>query len=294
MALINNIAGVNMGAVPSAQPAPPPNALYNGIVQGVGAAAAGTPLGAAIAVYSALKQAVNLLPPGDVKRAITDFFKGGILLFVINLAKGRAFTSGEYRLGERYLDQVVSAAGPDTVKSYREVDDKIVPEAILFFTVVFGVRITTDDDLWALDEGATAYRQRPGLDYKGMGDISDAALQRAVFLKQNFFPSSTYNLSTWDLSKFAEYPLVSPIPDPYAFGKLYTGPLPGGGQATDGVILVNVDTPLSEIQTGIPGADGAQGSDNTLLWIGGGLLAVAGYMYYKKQKRKPKSVYGYR
>jgi len=292
MALVNNIAGVNVGALPTTPPPQPANALFNGIVQGVGAVGAGTPLGAAVAVWAALQKTVNLLPPGDLKRAATDFFKGGILLMVINLAKGRAFTSGEYRLGERYLDQVVSAAGPDTVKSYREVDDKIVPEAILFFTIVFGVRITTDDDLWALDEGAASYRQRPGLDYKGMGDISDAALARAVYLKQTFFPSSTYNLLTWDLEKFAEYPLVSPIPDPYAFGKLYSGPLPGGGTATDGVILVDMDTPLSEIQTGVPGAgeNGAGGQDNTILWIGGGLLAVAAYLHYKKTRKK--SVYG--
>jgi LPXTG-motif cell wall-anchored protein len=65
----------------------------------------------------------------------------------------------------------------------------------------------------------------------------------------------------------------------------------GGGEATDGVILVSIDTPLSEVQTGLPGAQDATGNDSTLLWIAGGLLAVGGYLYYKKQQNK-KSIYG--
>jgi hypothetical protein len=256
--------------------------VFSQICQLVGAAAASTPEGAAAA---AIQQGINLLPPGELKKVLkilssaAAFVKAAKQLFT-----GKMFTTGQYRLAERYADQVLSTSGPDTIKSYRDVPDDLVPEASLFFTVVFGVRITTDEDLWALDTGATAYLARPGYDFRGMGDAPDAAIQRAVFLKQTYFPASTYNTSTWDLDKFSEFPLAAPIPDPTTYGKLYTGPLPGGGQCTDGVILVDAGTPLSQVQTGT-GAQGT-GSDNTLLWIGGGLLALAGYLHYAGKKRK--------
>lgn len=297
MAIIQNIAGVNVGALPSGSGQAQAGggdfkALFSGICQLVGAAAASTPEGAAIA---AIKQGINLLPPGGVKKALLLLSSASAFVKMAKqLIQGRPYRTGQYRLAERYIDQVLCSGGsPDSIKSYRDVPDDYVPEAILFFTVVFGVRITTDEDLWALDEGAAAYIMRPGEDYRGMGDSPDAAIQRAVFLKQTFFPSSTYNVSCWDLEHFAEYPLVAPVPDPYEYGKKYTGPLPGGGQAKDGVILVNADTPLSGVQTGQPGANGdGSGNNNSLLWLGGILLAAGAYLYYNNQKTRKKTVYG--
>lgn len=287
MALVRNIAGIQIGALPAGQSPVSTNetvkGLFTGIVKLVGPAAAATPLGAAFAVAAAVEAGIDLLPPGGLKRFLKELTGlAGFIKMAIRLIKGRTYTTGQYRLAERYIDQVISSAGPDTVKSYRDVPDNVVPEAILFFTVVFGVRITTDEDLWALDNGAGAYMARPGVDNKGMADIPDAALQRAVFLKQNFYSAATYNTLTWDLDHFSEYPLIAPIPHPYEFGQFYTGPLPGGGQATEGVILVDEKTAIAFVA---PKPATTAGKDNSALWIAGGILAAVGYWYYQKQKR---------
>lgn len=293
MALVRNIAGIEpqpggLGATTASQDEV--KALFSGICQVVGGAVAATPTGAAI---MAIRQGIDLLPPGKIKDVIKMLSSAAAFVqFAKKLIEGRPYTTGQYRLAERYLDQVLASNGPDSIKSYRDVPDDYVPEAILFFTVVFGVRITTDEDLWALDSGATAYLARPGIDYRGNQDATSAAIQRAVYLKQTYFPSSTYNVAVWDLNKFAEYPLASPIPDPYTFGKLYSGPLPGGGTATDGLILVNADTPLSGVQTGTGQTEGGQqGANTALLWIGGALAALG--LYYYSKKKKPKlTIYG--
>jgi LPXTG-motif cell wall-anchored protein len=285
MALIRNIAG--LGAVPaSGGAASAAKGLYSGILTVVGQAAAATPEGA---IIEAVKQGINLLPPGGLKTWLTRLSDPqAFAAWIVQMIKGRTYTTGQYKLAERYIDQVLSPNGPNTIKSNADVQDTYVPQAILFFTVVFGVRITTDEDLWALDSGATAYLARPGLDYKGMADASSAALQRAVFLKQSFYPASTYNVSTWDLDHFSDYPLVSPIPDPYTFGKLYTGPLPGGGNATDGKILVNASTPLSSVAPATGAPD--EKNNNSLLIIGGLLLAAGAWFYYGNKPKK--RVYG--
>jgi LPXTG-motif cell wall-anchored protein len=295
MALVQNIAGVSqsdsVGLVTSTGQVTGNAGLYSQIINiGEATAAKFVPeVAAAMAIQAAVQAGINLLPPGGLKKWLTTITNPAAFAeAIITLIKGRTYTTGQYRLAERYIDQVLSPGGnPNSILSYRDVPDNVVPAAIVFFTVVFGVRVTTDEDLWALDSGSTAYRARPGLDSKGMADIPEAALSRAVFLKQTYYPASTYNTSTWDLDHFSQYPLVAPIPDPYEFGKLYTGPLPGGGNATDGQIIVNVDTPLSSVA---PAPTTAK-KDNSLLILGG-LLAAGAWLYYRNKKTK-KRAYAY-
>jgi len=289
MALLRNIAGFEMyegqtvrgtSSVPAPVPTTtaPPTALFNNILNIVGqGAATANPAGA---IVLAVQQGVNLLPPGKLKNAITDYLKPfSLLKKFIQVFTGKKYTTGEYRLGERYLDQVVHAQGPDTIKSYRDVPDSVVPEAQILFTILFGVRITNDEDLTALSSGVTAYYQRPD-----KTDIPNDAVQRAVLLAQRYYPASSFNLAEWDLSHFSEYPLTAPIPDPYTVGKLYSGPLPGGGTATNGVININAETPLSSLQQSAPGQPGAAGKSNMILWLGLGLLLYGSYKYAKKEK----------
>lgn len=287
MALVQNIAGPQIGAtLPT--PYSEAQSLYAGILKVLGPAAMATPEGA---IIMAIQQGINLLPPGGLKKwlgIVTNPF--AFMQAIKTLITGRTYTTGQYRLAERYIDQVLSPNGPNSITSYRDVTDDMVPAAVTFFTVVFGVRITTDEDLWALNDGAAAYRARPGVDYKGMGDITDAALQRAVYLTQTFYPSSTFNVSTWDLDHFSAYPLASPIPDPWVFGKLYSGPLPGGGNAVNGVIEVKDTMSTAAPTPGATEGDGSTGKDNTLLWIGGALLAAG--LYFGTRKKRKKSIYG--
>lgn len=173
----------------------------------------------------------SLLPAGNLKRVLMS--SGGslwdALKIIPELLKGRKYTSGDYVLGERLSDQIL--CNKDIGR--KDVSDEMVTVAHKLFNILFGVRIANTDDLDALDAGVTAYKARP----VSQG-ISDDAINRAVFLKQNYYPISTYNKSCWDLSYFEKYPLVGPIPD-YEIGKLYTGDLPGGSKAVNGLIPID-------------------------------------------------------
>jgi hypothetical protein len=98
-----------------------------------------------------------------------------------------------------------------------------------FFTVLFGVRITTGEDLDALDYGAEAYYKRPD-----KADVKRSAVDRAVFLKQNYYPISSYNNTLWDISKADATAYTEPIPAPTEVNQLYNGDF-GGLNIVQGV-----------------------------------------------------------
>lgn len=98
--------------------------------------------------------------------------------------------------------------------------NELIHPARLLFTILFGVRITNSDFLDALDLGVDQYYAAAG---ERGSDIPRIAVQRAVALKQKYFPSSTYNTRLWDLNIFQRFPLVAFVPDPEQVGKLYTG-----------------------------------------------------------------------
>jgi hypothetical protein len=200
-----------------------------------------------LAVTKAVYQIINLLPDGDLKTWLlkdpVDFWKSVIALF-----RGKKYQTGQYILGERLIDQV---QGGNVGR--RDVPDDVVPVARMLFTILFGVRINNSEDLDSLDYGIDAYYQRPNKE-----DIPREAVERAVFLKQNFYPIRTYNVQKWDLSHFEQFPLVAPIPEMNAHateeglnvGKLYTGTVPGGAWAVDGVIPVDAQTILKQLPAG--------------------------------------------
>lgn len=197
------------------------------------ALAQSTPLTAAI------YQGLSLLPEGDIKSWLT----ANPLQFwnkILQLFKGRKYTTGDYVLGERFIDNVLCQGDVGR----RQVPDDIVPKAWLMFTILFGVRIRVSDDLDALEKGVDAYLTRA----PHTKDMPRDAVERAVFLKQTYYNASTYNRQCWDLKWFEKYPLVAPIPDPYTPGKeLYTGELPGGAYAVNGVIPVEAQTILKQV-----------------------------------------------
>lgn len=235
-------------------------------------------------VVLAVKEGIKLLPEGDLKKWVSANPKQFWTL-VKEAFTGRTYTKNEYRIGERYLDNVVESTPVDSITNTGQVPDDIVPIAKAFMTIAFGVRITTTDDLDALQRGVDAYYTRPE-----KSDIPRKAVERAVMLKQSFFPDSTYNSQKWDLSKFEKYPLVAPIPG-LAFNTLYTGDIPGVGKklakATNGVIegdaaLKQVIEQLDLNPDGTPKTK-TSGIGQLLTW---GLLLGLGYALFKK---KPKN-----
>lgn len=189
---------------------------------------------------AALYQALNVLPEGDLKSWLTanpvQFWKK-----VVALITGRKYTKGDYTLAERLNDQVY--ANPDIGQT--QATDEMVDIAHRVMNQLFGVRLATDEDLNALDSGVTAYKSRAASQ-----GISQDAIERAVFLKQHFFPIATYNRQPWDLRYFELYPLVDRIPD-YELNKWYTGPVIGGANAVDGLIPLSAQNVIRQI----PGGD---------------------------------------
>lgn len=169
------------------------------------------------------------------------------------ISDARRWTISEQTLGERFIDQIPGVHralfeaglldyGGGQPGQANFVDrhfgegtgnyGTIITMAQQVFTLLFGVRITNDEDLDALDDGPDQYYMRPD-----KTDIPLAAVQRASFLKKTYFPISTYNTVSWDLSKFATMPYVAPIPGIQP-GTLFNGDIPGGGKIIDGVITV--------------------------------------------------------
>jgi hypothetical protein len=287
MALVKNIAGFDEGhhsQIGVSFPTTPMKGpgLFSSIVKIAGGAASFVP--GVQAVLICAKFAISLLPPGGLK----DWLQGGVVHFFTKLYTvffGRKFTTGNYTLAERYVDQVLSPSGPDTLKTNWNVTNEQVVDASMFFTIVFGVRITDSADLDALDAGMSAYYARPD-----KADVPANAVERAVYLKQQFYPISTYNSVTWDLNYFSEYPLVAPIPDPWNVGKLYNGPLPGGGVATDGIILIDEQTGLyTDLTAGetkgeaAPGTVGPAKKNEVLIF--GGVMALLYFLFESKHQK---------
>lgn len=236
-------------------------------------------------VVLAVKEGIKLMPEGELKSWVSknpaQFWKSIAQLFT-----GRKYTSKQYTLGERYLDQLVQDNNDaNFAKSQTQVPDDIVPIAQQAFTMLFGVRVTTQDDLDALQSGKAAYKARPD-----KTDMSDAAIDRAVYLKRTFFPDSLYNTQKWDLRQFEKVPLVAPIPgiDP---GTLYNGELPGGAIAKngiidgDGVLKQVLDSIVVDPNTGVPTIPGTATPSKinwgkVLIW---GLVAYGGYQFFKSK-----------
>jgi hypothetical protein len=195
----------------------------------------------ALPIAKAVYTVLSILPEGDLKSWLTanpiQFWKK-----IIELFKGRKYTSGDYILAERYNDQVLCNGNIDR----RQATDEMVPVAQTFFTIVFGVRIATEEDLDSLDYGVNAYKSR----HTAKG-VPDNAIQRAVYLKQNFYSHQLNNIACWDLSYFEQFPLVAPIPG-LSPGTLYTGPLPGGAQAVNGIIPIDAQTVLKQLPPETP------------------------------------------
>lgn len=182
---------------------------------------------------AAFYQVFQLLPEGKLKDTLLEApIMSWVRLF--RAVFGRKYTSGDYILGQVLNENVYGQkhVGRDYITN------DMVEIAHNLFNQLFGVRIATYDDLKALDEGSAAYKTR-----EASHGISDAAIDRAVFLKQNFFYPG---IIKWDLNKFEQYPLVAPIPA-YEPGQWYTGEVIGGAKAVNGLIPVDAVSALRQI-----------------------------------------------
>lgn len=191
----------------------------------------------ALPIAQAIYQVLSILPEGELKSWLTanpvQFWTK-----IFALIKGRTYTSGAYTLAERMHDQIY--CGGDI--GQKQASDEMVTMAYTIFNQLFGVRIDTSADLDSLDYGVLAYKARPVS--QGIGTD---AIERAVYLKQHYYPIATYNRKCWDLRYFEVFPLVARIPD-HELGKWYSGPVLGGAMAVDGLIPVSANSILKQFE----------------------------------------------
>lgn len=168
------------------------------------------------ATLAAAGSLAGFLPEGGLKNFLTSFFQNPTQA-LINLIKGRTYTSGEYALGEIYMRNIL---GMMEIQSRQQVPDAYAVQARQFFTVALGVHIGSGDHLNELVKSVDAY-------YSWMPSNVDSATPRPALerahkiLKQlNYGPS--VRDSRWPLPTFGALPYVYPIPDLTA-GSLYTG-----------------------------------------------------------------------
>jgi hypothetical protein len=232
------------------------------------------------AVVTSVNSAIDSLPDGGLKDWLKGFFSDPVGSLK-TLIFGRTYTSGDYRLGETYLRNIL---GDATIQRRGQVPDGAVPQAWEFFTVALGVRILSYDHLEALSRGAQAYFD--WMNPQGLAnDISTAQAERAhLILKGYGFPenqSDGRRNSVWPLSGFTSKPYILPLPSPL-LGAKFTGVNPVDG------LTYNNGYPVADpfgTGDGSPIQSGLGGNAMQLLLLGG--LAVGALYYFNKKKKSP-------
>jgi hypothetical protein len=217
---------------------------------------------------TAINQGLSTLPDGDVK----DFLQGLLSnpqQAIMQLIKGRTYTSGDYKLAEYYMRNIL---GMSNVQRWEQVPDGYVPQGWAFFTTALGIRIRTSDDLDMIagyadtpQQRAANYFTREPLETQ---DISHAAAERAAYLVgepgfNGLFSIYKNRDTKWPLSIFKAQDYIYPIPGVLQNGPLFTGTHPITGQVfVDGYpntytgtrYTNQLYTTLQSATTSVPGA----------------------------------------
>jgi hypothetical protein len=169
------------------------------------------------AALGAASGVASLLPDGGLKNFLTSIVSnptGAIL----NLIKGKKYTSGNYALGEMYMRNIL---GMSQIQKRGDVGDEYVPQAWQFFTLALGIEIGANDHLDRLYESAQSYinYMSPQI---GAQNINPEAVQRAhdILRLLNYGPA--IRDVAWPLRTFGAIPYVYPIPDVEP-GSFYSG-----------------------------------------------------------------------
>jgi hypothetical protein len=274
--------------------------------QSMGAARVGAGAGsslydaAAQKVGAALNKVVSNIPFVGLAQGILSSFFGpgglsdwlsvnGILNEVKSALFGRKYTKGQYTMGERFryyiLGENIHTSDADVVT------DEAVGTAMTTFSVGFGIPITTNEDLEALEQSADAYISRY-VNYGGISanEINREAVNRAVLLKKTYFPgpaSGNYAAAgpapkKWNPADFNKIGYVIPIPDftkttiAEMWRSVYTGKIPGG-DVKDGVVIAG------DMTNTVPGGGPIKQGLTIGQWIG---LGVGGFILYKLLVKK--------
>lgn len=148
-----------------------------------------------------LSKVGNDLTSGNIVGAITDTVNA-----ITNAIKGRTYTKGKYTLGEKYMQHILNS----DITSETKVPDAIVPQAIDYFSKMFGIPITTIEDLDTIDplytkgDNVTLYKTKRDPMY---ANLPDANVALAVKIK-SFLPYNPWDTDWtpqhWDFQRAYE------------------------------------------------------------------------------------------
>lgn len=168
---------------------------------------------------SAVQNFVNSLPDSDIKTGLQKGLQGALPL-IAKWLSGYKYTSGDYALGEIFLNRVLNKQ----TTSRWDTPDSIVPIAWMYFTTLFGIPIAVNTDFDSIRAGTlSAYLAgRP----EQQGCVTQEQVTRAHNLLMSMQPDNKYG--QWPPTAFGLMPYVGPIPDPRVRCQPFTGTLPNG------------------------------------------------------------------
>lgn len=183
---------------------------------------------------STANQILSSLPDGQLKTTLQKALSSMGITTIIKWISGYKYTSGDYALGEIFLNRVLNKQ----TSSRWDTPDAIVPLAWYYFTGLFGIPIAVNTDLdWlaAHDDLEGYYQQRP----EQRGYITQAQVTRAHQLINMPQMQLSNKYGQWPPDIFSLVPYVAPIPDARLAGQLFTGTFPNGQQFVNGVPTTN-------------------------------------------------------
>lgn len=213
------------------------------------------------AVTQGMAMLSSFFPDGGLKNFLANPI--GTITHALTSLAGRTYTTGNYRLGERFMRHILN----QDPGGYRTVPDEVVPAAQQFFTMALGVDIWNDEDLQALYGGVEAYFARPDKQ-----DVPRAAAVRAVKVMSEWPMTNPQNPNAWyipwPLEVLRKYPS-----DPSTMGYYST------------IVNKNLPMPAPTGSGGI-GAALAQGGGKIFLWLGVLALVVVAIILIAKRSKK--------
>jgi hypothetical protein len=203
-------------------------------------------------------QVASLLPDGGLKNFLTSIVSNPTGA-IINLIKGKKYTSGNYALGEMYMRNIL---GMSQIQKRGQVTDEYVPQAWQFFTLALGIEIGANDHLDRLYESAQSYinYMSPQI---GAQNINPEAVQRAYEILRLLNYGPAIRDVTWPLKTFGAIPYVYPIPDVEP-GSFYSGYHPiTNVQLSNGYPVNQPGKPVQTTTTTTQNSPGTTAVNNT-------------------------------
>lgn len=214
-----------------------------------------TATGTAGTINSAVSTANSLadkLPDGGLKDWVKTFMSDPVGA-VTTIFTGRTYTSGDYRLGEVYMRNIL---GMMEIQRRGQVPDGYVPQAWSFFTLALGVPIGSLDHIDQLVIGASNYKSWNNNSFSWVPDDQAQRANRILNQYIGWTPSYYPRDVAWQLSKFASIPYIYPIYeiwDGRGQPQLFTGTHPITGQTFVGGYPYTASQPQTPTQTTQPG-----------------------------------------